>query len=254
MTDLYVEEHGDGEPVLLITGLGYAVWSWAKQIPSLAERFRVVAFDNRGTGRSPKTAGPYSIDGLADDAAGVLDGRRAHVVGHSMGGYIALTLALRHPDLVRSLVLAGTGGGGPGYVPIPAATLEIWLASAGLPPEEYVRRTMYLSFAPGWTEEHPDEYERLIAARLEYPTPPETWRAQFDAATRFVETGVPLEDIDVPALVIHGDQDRVVPVENGRELARRMLDARLLQLPGRGHVMQLEDPDTFNGAVLEFLS
>ena len=239
MTDLYVEEHGDGDPVLLITGLGYAIWSWARQVPALASSYRAITFDNRGSGRSPKTPGPYSIEGLADDAAAVLDGRRAHVVGHSMGGYVAQMLAVRHRELVRSLVLAGTGAGGPENVPVPESTLEIWLAAAGLPADEYARRTMYLSFSPGWTDEHPEEYEELLAARLEHPTPPETWRAQFDAATRFVENGPPVEQIDAPTLVLHGDADRIVPVENGRALARRISGARLVELRGRGHVIQL---------------
>jgi pimeloyl-ACP methyl ester carboxylesterase len=253
VTDLHVEEHGRGDPLLLITGLGYAVWSWRYQLEPFAERRRVIAFDNRGTGRSPKTPGPYSIEQLADDAAAVLDGRRADVLGHSMGGYVAQTLALRHPQLVRSLVLAGTGPGKPTHTPIPQETVDAWLAASGLPPEEYARQTMHLSFSPGWADEHPEQYEQLLAARLEHPTPPECWRAQFDACVAFAERGVPIEQIDVPTLVVHGDIDRVVPVENGRAIAARIAGARLVELPGRGHVVQLEDPDAFNAAVMEFL-
>jgi 3-oxoadipate enol-lactonase len=254
---LYVELHGDGPPLLLVQGLGYAVWAWRRQLPAFAERWRVIAFDNRGAGRSPKPPGPYSIEGMADDAAGVLSEHAdepAHVLGLSMGGYIALTLALRRPELVRSLVLAGTSGGGVDATPIPDATRQAWLDAAGLPPEEYARRTMHLSFSPGWTDEHPAEYEALLRARLEHPTPPEAWRAQYDAAQRFMDTGVPVERIDVPALVVHGDADRIVPVENGRVLAARMPNARLVELRGRGHLALLEDPDAFNRAVAGFLS
>src|SRR3712207_5936275 len=112
---------------------------------------------------------------MADDAAAVLGGRRADVLGVSMGGYIAQTLALRRSELVRSLVLVSTAGGGRENVPVPESTLEQWLAAAPLAPEEYARRTMHLSFAPGWVKEHPEEYEQLLAARLEYPTPPQAW-------------------------------------------------------------------------------
>ena len=174
---LYTEEHGDGPPLLLITGLGYAIWSWQRQLPEWSQRFRCVAVENRGTGRSPKPPGPYSIEEMADDAAEALEGRRAHVVGFSMGGYIAQTLAVRYPELVERLVLTCTATGGPDFLPTPEATTAAWQANAGRTPQEFARATMPLSFRPGWTDEHPDEFEALLSDRLEYPTPPECWRA-----------------------------------------------------------------------------
>jgi 3-oxoadipate enol-lactonase len=254
---LYAEIRGAGPPLLLVQGLGYATWAWQRQVPAFAARWTTIAFDNRGAGRSPKPPGPYSLEELADDAAAVLRvhaDEPAHVIGLSMGGYIAQLLALRHPRLVRSLVLAGTGPGEPTHTPVPETTRQAWLSAAGLPPEQFARRTMPLSFAPGWTEKHPDDYERLLAARLEYPTPPECWAAQYDACVRFVEAGAPVEEIELPALVLHGDADRVVPIENGRALAARLPNGRLVELPGRGHLAPLEDPETFNGAVAAFLS
>jgi 3-oxoadipate enol-lactonase len=254
---LYVEEHGSGEPLLLLTGLGYAIWCWERQVPAFAASRRVVSVDNRGAGRSPKPPGPYSIEAMADDAVAVLDRlgiASTSVVGHSMGGYIAQELALRHPSRVAALVLVGTGPGGPRHLPVPESTLSQWLANAHLPPAEYARATMFLSFAPGWTDEHSDDYDHWLATRLEHPTPPEAWRAQFDAATRWLDAARPIEEIAVPTLVVHGDADRVVPVENGRELARRIPGAEVRELPGRGHVLNLEAPEEFNRIVLDFLS
>jgi 3-oxoadipate enol-lactonase len=254
--ELYVEERGSGFPLLLIQGLGYAVWAWRRQLPELSRRRRTIAFDNRGAGRSFKPPGPYSIEQLADDAGALLDAlgvERSHVLGLSMGGYISQMLALRRPDLVRSLVLAGTGPGAPTHTPIPEGTLSEWLAHAHLPPEQYARRTMHLSFAPGWADAHADEYEELLAARLEYPTPPECWQAQYDACVRFAENGIPVERIEVPVRIIHGDADRVVPVENGRALARRLPRAELVVLPGAGHLALMEDPERFNRLAVEFL-
>src|SRR5215208_4621752 len=126
LRDLHVEEHGSGDTLLLHQGLGQGSWAWRYQVPVFAQRFRTIAFDTRGTGRSRAPDEPYGIDALAGDAAEILDGRPAHVAGFSMGGYVALTLALTHPQLVRSLVLAGTGAGGPDRVPRPAHVREVF--------------------------------------------------------------------------------------------------------------------------------
>src|SRR2546423_10524764 len=134
---LYVEEHGDGDPLLLVEGLGESMWAWREQVHVFAQRFQTIAFDTRGTGRSPVPSEPYGIPELAEDAAAILDGRTAHVVGLSMGGYVALTLALARPELVRSLVLVGTGAGGPERVPRPDHVREAFAAAIGLPLEEF---------------------------------------------------------------------------------------------------------------------
>ena len=251
---LYTEEHGDGHPLLLITGLGYAIWSWQRQIPAWSKRFRLIAIENRGTGRSPKPPGPYSIEELADDAAEALQGQRAHVAGFSMGGYIAQALALRHPELVERLVLVCTGTGGPDYRPTPAETITAWEANADRTPAEFARATMPLSFRARWTEEHPEEFEQLLRDRLEYPTPPECWRAQYEACWRFVDQRTPVEEIVSPTLVAHGDADRIVPYENGVELARRIAGSKFVRFEGGGHLLFLEAADEFNRTVEDFLS
>ena len=252
---LYTEEHGEGHPLLLLTGLGYAIWSWQRQLLDWSQRFRCVAVENRGTGRSPKPPGPYSIEELADDAAEALDGRRAHVAGFSMGGYIAQTLAVRHPDLVDKLVLiCTTTGGRPDNRPTPTETASAWQANAGRTPPEFARATMPLSFRPGWTDEHPDEFEALLADRLEYPTPPECWRAQYDACIDWGARVTPVEQIDAPTLIVHGDADRIVPYENGVEVARRIPGSRFETFRGGGHLLFLESPERFNPLVADFLS
>jgi 3-oxoadipate enol-lactonase len=251
---LYVEEHGEGPPLLLLTGLGYAIWSWQRQLPEWSRRFRCIAVENRGTGRSPKPPGPYSIEQIADDAAEMLDGRRAHVAGFSMGGYVAQMVALRHSDLVERLVLVCTATGGPHVLPTPEETKAAWLANADRPPPEFARATMPLSFRPGWTDEHPDEFERLLRDRLEFPTPPECWRAQYDACLDWGARVTPLEEIEAPALVVHGTADRIVPYENGVELARRLPNARLETFEGAGHLLFIEEPERFNRLVEEFLA
>jgi pimeloyl-ACP methyl ester carboxylesterase len=251
---LHVEEQGDGAPLLLVEGLGQSMWAWREQVPVLAERFRTIAFDTRGTGRSPVPDEPYWIPDLADDAAAVLDGRAAHVVALSMGGYVSLTLALARPELVRSLVLVGTGAGGPERVPRPDHVREAFAAAQGLPLEEYGRATMPYTFAAGWPERNPERFEEILRARLEHPTPHRTIDAHMAACYRYYDEGCPVERIGVPTLVVHGDEDLIVPVDNGRMLAARLPNARYVELPGRGHNVPLEDPGTFNRLVLDFLT
>jgi len=113
--ELYYEVHGAGEPVLLIAGLGFGAWSWFRQIPDLARHFLTIAFDNRGAGLSEKPDCEYTIEMMAEEAVGLLRAlgvARAHVLGHSMGGYIAQEVALRHPEVVSSLILVSTSFGG----------------------------------------------------------------------------------------------------------------------------------------------
>ena len=110
---LYYEIHGEGEPLLLIMGLGGDATGWMLQIPALSKHFKVVAFDNRDVGRSSLAKGSYSIADMAEDTAGLMDAlgiKKAHILGGSMGGAIAQELVLRHPDKVRKLILACTMG------------------------------------------------------------------------------------------------------------------------------------------------
>jgi 3-oxoadipate enol-lactonase len=236
---------GTGHPTaLMIHGLGYASWEARILRGHLGDESGLWSVDNRGTGLSDPSAGACSIDQLADDAAAAVRelGAPLTIVGHSMGGYVALTLALRHPELVRDLALIATSPGGRDSSPVPDATVRAWMDAAGSEPAEYARRTMPLSFRPEWAEEHPAEFEEILAARLAHPTSPDVWRSQFDAAERYLATGVDAGLIAVPALVVHGTEDRVVPVENGRLLARRIPGARYHEVTGAGHLVHLEKP------------
>lgn len=255
-TRLSVTDLGAGEPILFIPGLGYSAWSFTPQLGPLSGAARVMAIDNRGTGHSDKPAGPYSIAQMADDAFAALtqlSGVPAHVVGTSMGGYIALTLAMRHPEAVKSLVLVASTSGGRGSLGVPNETLRLWGGAASLGPEEFARATMPTSFARGWPDQHPEEYAELIALRLSAPTPVDAWRAQFNACASFLRSGLPAGPINTPATIIHGTADRVVPYENAAHLSRRLPQASVITLQGAGHLCWIEQADTVNKIILERL-
>jgi 3-oxoadipate enol-lactonase len=255
--NIWIDEKGAGVPVLCISGLGYSNWCWRETAEALSPQYHVITFDNRGAGRSDAPDTAYSIEQFADDAAGVLEAlgaTPAHVVGHSMGGYIALTLAARHPVLVRSLVLIGTSSGGDGSLPIPTATSDAWKASVTLAPRDFARMTMPYSFATGWSHEHPERFERLLAERLAFPTATEAWKRQFRAASDFGRDGLPVEALRVRALVIHGTDDRVVPYANGERLARQLPNATLETMEGAGHLCFLEQPERVHSLLLSWLA
>ena len=250
---LSVIDRGSGEPFLLIPGLGYAGWSFTRQLGPLSDAARVLAMDNRGSGHSDKPAGPYSIPQMADDAFAVLSqlgAIPAHVVGTSMGGYVAQTLALRHPHAVRSLVLVATTSGGRGSLGVPHETLRIWGMAATSGPEGFARATMPISFAPGWLQAHQSEFEELLAMRLSAPTPIAAWRAQFDACATFLRKGLRLGAITQPVTIIHGTADRVVPYENAAHLSRDLPQANVVTLEGAGHLCWIEQPDVVNTHIL----
>jgi pimeloyl-ACP methyl ester carboxylesterase len=238
---------------LLHQGLGQGSWAWRDVWPAFAERYTAIVFDMRGTGRSPAPNEPYGIRDLADDAATILDGRSANIVALSMGGYVALTLALAHPELVRSLVLIGTGAGGPDRVPRPKHVRDAYEAALGLPLAEYGRATMPYTFGPGWTEANPERFEEILAARMEHPTSYETIMAHAEACYGYYAEGCPVERIDTPALVVHGTDDGIVPVENGRLLAARLPNAQYVELSGRGHNLPLEIPGELTKLAADFL-
>lgn len=253
---LHAETHGDGEPLVLIQGLGYATWAAGRQIPALSEHLTVIAFDNRGSGQSDKPDEPTSVEQLADDVLSVIEQLAAtpvHVAGHSMGGYVAMMLARRHPHAVRSLVLVSTTCGGNDALGVPESTARAWAEASSSSPEAFARATMPLSFAPGWTEAHPDEFEQLLAARLEHPTPPYAWRHQYEACGRFLREGIDATRVAHRSLVVHGTEDRVVPFANAELLVDRLPSADLVRLDGAGHLPTLERPNDVNTVMIEFL-
>jgi pimeloyl-ACP methyl ester carboxylesterase len=254
-TRLYWESTGEGDPVLLIMGLGLSGGAWWRTVPVLSRRLRVITFDHRGVGRSSALSYAYTTEALADDAMSVLDDAgldRVHVYGISLGGMIAQQLALRHPERVRSLVLGATHAGGPRAVRPDAEVMTFFRRRLGMRAEEAARASVPFNYGPRCRAEHFDRIEEDIAQRLAHPFAERAYRAQAFAAGLHNCYGH-LPRIDVPTLVVHGRHDRMIPVANAQLIAERVPGARLQILEESGHLYATEEPEV-DDAIAAFLA
>lgn len=252
---MYYEEHGSGFPLLLLNGLGSDHREWLHQLPAFVPHFRVVIFDNRGTGGSAVPPGPYTTAQMADDAAALLrflGVGRAHVLGVSLGGMIAQEVALRHPDRVERLVLGCTSPGGKLSVRPSPEAIAAFASAKGEDREAELRRMIPFLYTESCCRERPEEVEAFIRRRMENPTPPEGYLAQLAATTAHDASGR-LWRIRAKTLVITGDADRLVSRENSSRIAERIPGAERVVLPGAPHRLFAENADAFNRAVLHFL-
>jgi 3-oxoadipate enol-lactonase len=266
--DFYYEEHGAGEPLLLIMGLAADSTAWMFQVPAFAEKYRTIVFDNRGVGRSSKPAGPYTIHEMADDAAAllaVLHVQRAHVVGVSMGGMIAQELALRHPERVHGLVLACT-------FPEPDADIErnrrfsvqqlggsitdggdVQIDLKAINPMDFLQQLLPLLVNQEFIANELPKLLQVFSGALQYGFSMEAILGQVGAVMNHKATDR-LGKITAPTLVITGDADRLIPPANSDILAKGIPGAKLVKIPGGSHGFNFETPEVFNRAVLEFLA
>ncbi|MBV7504027.1 alpha/beta hydrolase [Bacillus sp. sid0103] len=255
--NLYYEVHGEGEPLLLIMGLSLNSKSWFRTIPALSEHFKVIIFDNRGTGLSDKPNTPYSIEQMAEDAKCVLDSAgvdSAHVYGISMGGMIAQRLALMYPSRVRSLILGCTTSGGANHVQ-PSAEVSMLMLSRGssiATPEEMAWATTPILYSQAFIENQRELVAEDIQRRIEIPVLPYAYILQLQACLAH-DTSNEIDQIQVPALVIHGDADKLVPYQNGINLAEKIPNAEFLTIQGAGHIYVTEANELVNEKVLDFL-
>ena len=266
--DLYYDEQGSGDPLLLVMGLAADSAAWMFQLPDFARHYRTIVFDNRGVGRSAKPPGPYTIHEMADDTAGLLDVlgiARAHVVGVSMGGMIAQELALRHPDRVRGLVLACT-------YPEPdaeverqrefsvaqfggtvAADGEMRIDLTALDPMLFFQHLLPRVFNQAFIDQELPKLMQLFSGALQYGFSMEALLGQVAAVMGHRATER-LHQIKARTLVITGDADLLIPPANSRVLAENIPNAKLVTIPGGSHGFNFETPEIFNREVLDFLA
>lgn len=253
--NMYYEENGKGIPLILIMGLRRNLEWWYCQIPELSQHFRVIAFDNRGAGRSDKPDTEYSIRLFADDTAGLMDRlgiQRAHVLGVSMGGYIAQELALAYPDKVKSLILACTGAGGNRAVLMSEERTKKFTANDGLTPAGILAKDMDIYFSEGFIAQHPDKVKEFIEISLRYYQPADAFLRQFSACRKH-DTADRVSSLRQPVLLMTGDDDYLVPHQNTLILKELLPGAELHIFPRRRHAFFIEEAAKFNQAVINFI-
>lgn len=252
---LFYEVHGQGEPLILIAGLGMDLTGWVLQLPTFAEYFQVIAFDNRDVGRSSEATGSYTIADMADDTAGLieaLDLKSAHVFGGSMGGAIAQELALRHPEKVHKLVLCATVGKSTPTLALLVDVLK-FIKQHDHNNAVFPRMALLTGMTTNFLN-NAEAVEQALNLFQNQPFPQlfEAFARQADAIRDF-DALDRLGAVRAPTLVLAADQDILTPVGAAREIAAAIPGAQLQILEGGGHAFLWEIPEKAHQAVIEFL-
>ena len=254
---LHYDVYGEGEPLLLITGFGANSGTWRPEfVTGLAQDFKAITFDNRGTGRSDQPDGPVSMALLADDAAGLLDALgidRAYVFGASMGGNVAQELALNHPLRVAGLVLACTYCGDRSGIPLDRERFAAMRAPAAGDPREEARLEWPTVYTPEFIAANRDFLESELDRTLEYPTRPATLRRQREATTAW-SSREHLHRITAPTLIVTGDRDERMDPRHSANLHEHIAGSRIHIIEGAGHKFWNSHPGETVTAVTAFLS
>jgi 3-oxoadipate enol-lactonase len=257
--ELNYETYGEGEPLLLIMGFGASGAAWLPILPMLPG-FKCSYYDNRGTGTSDAPPEGYTIAQMADDASSLLQAigvSRAKVFGISMGGMIAQELTLRHPEQVGRVVLGCTMPGGTKTARPPDERIEQLIRGMELVQSDNLDAAldtlMPLLFPEDFIAQHP-ELRQFMTAGLKMAPPPrrevlERTREgalSFDAYDR-------LPQIKCPVLIVHGDTDVLVPVENASLIKKQIPHAELVVIPGAGHSFGAADPAGIHQRITQWL-
>jgi 3-oxoadipate enol-lactonase len=249
--DVHYTIEGEGPVVTFSHALGCNLSIWDEQARALGGRYRVLRYDARGHGQTTATSGPYTLEQLAEDLYGLLSGlgiADTHFVGISMGGMIGQVFALRHPQMVRSLVLCDTTSN------YPPEALPAWeeriltVVARGMEP--VVEPTLQRWFTGPFRKNHPDLMDRVRA--MIRGTPPKGYVGCCHAIPR-INTTERLREVRCPALVIVGEEDRGTPVEMARVIASALPSAELAVIPSASHLSNMEQPGTFNRLLVAFL-
>jgi 3-oxoadipate enol-lactonase len=249
-TSIDYDVQGEGPPLLLINGLGFGRWGWFKQIPAFTRHFETITFDIRGE-RGLRNG----VADLTGEVVALLDHLgvgKTHVLGTSLGGFVAQELALARPDLVDRLVLVCTSYGGRGPQAMSPGALADMMGLGTFSAEAAARKALAAATGEVYRAEKPEEFEQIVRWRLADSPSAVSYYEQAKAGARFDLSG-DVGHITSPTLVIHGAEDRYVPPANARALAEAIPGAKLRLLEDAGHLVFVERFADVNREVVRFL-
>jgi 3-oxoadipate enol-lactonase len=244
--ELDYERSGSGSPLLLIMGMSGTALHWGEPfLEPLRRDFDVIVYDHRGVGASSRLEGAVTIAQLAEDAAGLLDAleiESAHVTGISMGGMVAQELALTHPERVRTLTLGCTYCGGEGSsLTAPEVIQRLTEAMFSGDRQRALRAAFEVNVSAAMADDS-ELFERSLAIDAQRAVAVPVVMAQMQACMAH-DTSARLSELTTPTLVVHGTEDQMLPVENGRLIASRITGSRLEIFDGVGHLFFWEQPE-----------
>jgi 3-oxoadipate enol-lactonase len=243
--------------ILLLTGLAAKRYGWYRQLDEFGRYYRTIALDHRDISDSDEVTEAYTTADMAAAASAAMRAlgvQRTHVIGISLGGFVALQLALRYPELVDKLVLVSTSAGGSTHVPPGPEMMAMLTTRAEQKIEigELARRNYSMIMAPGFAVSHPEVLDRIAEIARYRPSNAAAYYRQLQAGMTH-DVAQQLDRIQAPTLVSHGDVDPLVPPGNGDYLAQHIKGAKHIMYRNVGHVPIFECPEQFNRDVLAFL-
>ncbi|HEY0461753.1 MAG TPA: alpha/beta hydrolase [Pyrinomonadaceae bacterium] len=256
---LFYETRGSGEPLILIPGFASGAWTWVFQTGELSKYFRVITFDPRGIGKSKietaDDAKNLSMETFADDVLGILDDlqiEKANILGASFGGFVAQEFALAFPERLNKLILACTTTGGVNHVKPDIEILRSFAPDPSLTVGERIRKFIRPAFTDEFNADSADEVEKVCRLRESSEVAEAVYMAQLQTAFTF-NTEDKIGAVRHETLVLSGDKDRVVPMQNSVNLAEKIPNATLKIIENGSHMFFIENAARFNQAVAEFL-
>ncbi len=250
---MYYEDMGKGTPVVFIHGMGGDTKEWALVIPELSKEIRCIAVDLRGHGQSDKPYQPYKQSLFAKDVATLLDQlgiNSAYFCGFSMGGYVILKAALNHPNKVRGLILLGSAPYIPEHTVKVAGEWAEILLNSGL--EAFVEAQVEYVFHPIFRRRH-EKVVNIFRESKRIPPSETPGRINKGSQIEPIDFRKKLKEIKAPTLIVHGREDRIVPVESAELMHKQIPNSELAIFPFCGHVIIMEHPKFFVDLLLYFI-
>ncbi len=246
---------GSGEPLLMIMGYGSTKDMWDPRLmQALSAKYKVITFDNRGMGETPAGTRPFTIEQFATDAEHLLDQLgipKAHVFGWSLGGDVAMQLAVTRAERLKGLVLYASHCDGGKMFPPSDAVIDVLDDQSGTA-EQRGQRLLGLMFLPEWLQEHGQELGEIFK-NVRESSDAANIAKQSDALQQWKGVCAELTGLQTPTLVLSGDSDLIVPVDNAKYIATQIPKASSLIVPKAGHGLMYQEPVTVSDAVLSFL-